>query len=354
MTTDDRSLRPTDLDYRLPAAQIALRPSERRAGSRLLYLAASGRFDDRIFGELPELLLPGDLLVVNDVQVPPMRLYGNKESGARVELLLLPGFDERRAGALLRCNGKLRVGEKILIGEEANALELVESLGRGAWTVCAPPGVPWSKLLQKHGKMPLPPYIERRRAADDADRVRYQTVYARHGQASAAPTAGFHFDRELLEALKTRGVEQESVCLQVGPGTFRPLDDELPLAEQALHSETWRIEPSVAAVVGAAVEQGRRIVAVGTTVLRTLEAWQMAGRPDDGEWRSTDVFLYPGKAPSFPLAALITNFHLPKSSLLALVCAFAGMGPVMEAYRHAVHADYRFYSYGDAMLVERA
>lgn len=334
--------------YHLPADLIAQQPLERRAESRLLWLdAPRDRLADLAFAELESLLRPGDLLVFNDTRVIPARLFGHKASGGRVELLVERVLDEHtvlahlRASKSPRAGGRLRFEPDLEAEVEARDGDLFRVRFEGEMAVLT--------LLERHGHVPLPPYIQR--ADAPADRERYQTVYARRPGAVAAPTAGLHFEQELLQRLRARGVEQTFVTLHVGAGTFQPVRVER-VEQHRMHSEYVEVPQSAVDAVQAARQRGGRVVAVGTTVVRSLESAARAGtlQAFAGE---TDIFIYPGYR--FRVVdALVTNFHLPESTLLMLVCAFGGYEPVMRAYRHAVASRYRFFSYGDAMFIERA
>jgi S-adenosylmethionine:tRNA ribosyltransferase-isomerase len=338
-------LKKSDFHYPLPPARIAQAPTAERPASRLLCLdGRSGALADRRFRDLPLLLRAGDLLVFNDTRVIPARLFGEKDTGGRIELLVERLLDDHRLLAQCRASKPPKAGQTLHLegGVEARLHgrqgEFYELEFAGAEALPA--------ILERIGHMPLPPYIER--ADEAADRERYQTVFARVPGAVAAPTAGLHFDQALLTHLDTMGVERAFVTLHVGAGTFQSLRVE-DVTQHRLHREWFTVSTDTAARVNAAKRSGRRVIAVGTTVVRALEA---AGedrevRPFEGE---TDIFIYPGYR--FRIVdALITNFHLPESSLLMLVCAFAGTDAAMNAYRHAVRERYRFFSYGDAMFV---
>ncbi|MEZ4218727.1 MAG: tRNA preQ1(34) S-adenosylmethionine ribosyltransferase-isomerase QueA [Myxococcota bacterium] len=375
-----------DYDFALPASSIAQAPAAEREDARLFVLrrgAATGvehgaspapEADARV-RDLPALLAPGDLLVVNRTRVVPARLRGRKTSGGRAEVLLLGPEDgapgdaraasgaadptedgaqgaERRFRALLRHRGRLREGVELALddahGARAPLPARVERVGADGEVVLAFPG---DASPYAWGEPPLPPYIRRPRGAHPCDGARYQTVFADADGAVAAPTAGLHLTEALLERLAARGVEVASVVLHVGVGTFRPLrrDD---LAAKRLHRERYVLPSGTAAAIARTRARGGRVVAVGTTTTRVLETCADAASPGhvcarEGE---TDLFLAPGDR--FRVVdALLTNFHLPRSSLLLLVCAFAGRERVLDAYRRAVDAGYRFYSYGDAMLI---
>lgn len=340
-------MRVSDFDYHLPEAAIAQRPVEPRDASRLLVLdRRDGRLLHRVFRDLPEFLLPGDLLVVNDSRVMPARLFGVKErTGGSVELLLL----ERRSldtwEVLAKPARRLRPGTRISFGEGLLRGEVIEERPSGGRVITFRWEGVFEDILRRLGQMPLPPYIKER--LDDPER--YQTVYARQEGSKAAPTAGLHFTEELLETLRRRGIEIVPVTLHVGLGTFRPVTAEV-IEEHEMHAEFYRIPEETAASIARAKERGARCVAVGTTVVRALES--AAG--EEGRVRAqegwTDIFIYPGYR--FRVVdAMVTNFHLPRSTLLMLVSAFAGRERVLAAYREALTQGYRFFSFGDAMLI---
>ncbi len=329
-----------DFDYVLPPELIAQRPTTERTGSRLLYLAGGG-IEHRRFPDLVRLLRPGDLLVVNDTRVVPARLVARKDSGGRAEILFERLIDAHRMLAQVRVSKPLRVGRLLHLDDGVD----ITVLGRRQTFYELATAEPVLALLERYGHVPLPPYIGR--GDDHLDRDRYQTVFAARAGAAAAPTAGLHFDAALLEGLRRRGVALASITLHVGAGTFQPVRSE-HVEDHRMHSEWCAVPAATADAVRAC--RGR-VVAVGTTVLRTLESVAASGgvRPFCGE---TDLFIYPG----FEFRAvdvLLTNFHLPRSTLLMLTCAFGGTERVLSAYRSAVDARYRFFSYGDAMLVER-
>jgi S-adenosylmethionine:tRNA ribosyltransferase-isomerase len=336
----------SDFAYELPAELIAQAPLPDRGASRLLVLdGATGRIEDRRFAELVELLRPGDLLVLNDTRVVPARLFGTKETGGRVELLLERITGPRRIRAQLRASRSPKPGAAIQLPGDARAV--VEGRAGELFDLVLDRDV--EPYLGEHGQVPLPPYIER--APDAGDRSRYQTVFARTPGAVAAPTAGLHFDDALFARLEAEGVERAFLTLHVGAGTFAPVRTER-LEAHRLHPEWLSVSAEVCKRVEAARGRGGRVVAVGTTAVRALETAAQDGplRPFEGE---TELFIYPGYR--FRVVdALVTNFHLPESSLLMLVCAFAGREPTLAAYRHAVAERYRFFSYGDAMLVTPA
>lgn len=341
-------MRVEDFRYELPEELIAQYPTAERRGSRLLSLpGAEGAPLDRDFSELPELLDPGDLLVFNDTRVIPARLHGRKASGGRIELLVERVLDDRRLLAQLRVSKKPRAESELVLDGGARA----RVLGRHdeLFEIGLSAGESVAALLAEAGQVPLPPYI--RRAPEDIDTARYQTVYARRDGAVAAPTAGLHFDEEMLDELDRRRVERVFVTLHVGAGTFQPVRVE-QLEDHVMHAERVEVSATVCARVAAARARGGRVVAVGTTAVRSLEAAAAGGAlaPFDGETR---IFIYPGFRFRC-VDALLTNFHMPRSTLLMLVCAFAGRERVLDAYRHAVRERYRFFSYGDAMLMGRA
>jgi S-adenosylmethionine:tRNA ribosyltransferase-isomerase len=333
-----------EFDYALPPESIAQQPLEDRSASRMLVVYRNeARWEDRRFQDLPQFLRAGDCLVLNNSKVLPARLYGHRKGfEGHVEVLLVRAISEDQLTwrCLARPGRKLRTGERISFSERLEA----EIIGRGEFG---------ERLLRFYcegnffdaiaevGHMPLPPYIHRSDTA--VDRSRYQTVYAREEGSVAAPTAGLHFTEPVLEACRAAGAEIETVTLHVGLGTFQPLHTE-QIEEVKLHTEQYSIAPSVAERIKGAT----RVIAVGTTSVRTIETAAAS------EWRDlngdTDLFIYPGRA-FRRVDAMLTNFHLPQSSLLVLVCAFGGRELMLDAYRHAVLAGYRFYSYGDCMLI---
>ncbi len=336
-----------DFTYELPPERIAQFPVDPRDASRLLVVRPTGTFEDARFRDLPGLLEPGDLLVVNDTRVLPARLLGRKPTGGRAEVLLLTRLGRGEWEALVRASKPVRAG--VRIGVADGGVRVLEPLGDGRHRVRieAPEAV--ESWLDRVGGMPLPPYI-RREAPDARDRSWYQTLFARADRAgsAAAPTAGLHFTPWVLEELERRGVARASVTLHVGLGTFLPVRVE-DLDEHRMHREWFEVPADTARAVNRTLERGGRVVAVGTTVTRVLEHVGRSGRvePETG-W--TDLFIRPGHGFRV-VSALVTNFHLPRSTLLVLVCAFGGTDRILAAYRHAVRSGYRFYSYGDAMLV---
>ncbi len=332
----------TEFHYDLPAELIAQQPLPERTASRLL-VADGDSTADRRFSDLPGLLKAGDLLVLNDTRVIRARLRGRKTTGGRVEMLLERVTGTRTATAQIKASRSPRAGSELRLanGSSAHVLGRRGSLFRLEFNTDIEP------LLQTHGEVPLPPYI--RRSAAPEDRGRYQTVYARDDGSVAAPTAGLHFDADLIQALHERGVETAYLTLHVGIGTFAPVRTQR-IEDHHLHSEWCRVTPELCALIQQVRQQGGRVVAVGTTTVRALEsaAADRLLQPFDGE---TSLYIRPGF--QFRVVdALITNFHLPESSLLMLVCAFAGRDRMLAAYRHAVAQRYRFFSYGDAMLIQ--
>lgn len=333
------------LDYQLPPDRIAQYPVEPRDASRLLVLdRASRRWEDRKFVDLPDLLRPGDCLVVNESRVIPARLRARLPNGDPVELLFLRDLTGSRWEALARPAKRCRVGATLEVGGLSARVVKAKPDGRRLIELHAGSV---EALLERHGLPPLPPYI--RRPAEPLDRERYQTVYARRAGSVAAPTAGLHFTEELLERLRARRVELSGLTLHVGPGTFRPIRGAR-VEEHRMEAERVEIPEATASAVNRARAEGRRVIAVGTTTTRALEGAATDDdrvRPGSG---ATDLFISPGYR-FRAVDALLTNFHLPRSTLLVLVSAFAGRELILDAYRHAVDAGYRFYSYGDAMLI---
>jgi S-adenosylmethionine:tRNA ribosyltransferase-isomerase len=339
-----RPMRRADFSYDLPSELIAQHPLAERSDSRLLQLDGSACID-RQFRDLPSLLRPDDLLVFNDTRVIPARVFGTKPTGGRVEILLERILGERQILAHVNASKALRADAPITLAGGAQAVFVrreddlfVLELDRDPLT-----------FFTTYGDMPLPPYIERQVEAADHDR--YQTVFAQQPGAVAAPTASLHFDAAMLERCRALGVEQAYVTLHVGAGTFQPVRSER-LEDHRMHAEWLQVSEAVCEAVARTRARGGRVIAVGTTVVRSLESAAQSGelKPFGGDTR---LFITPGY--HFRVVdALLTNFHLPESTLLMLVCAFAGYEPVMAAYAHAVQARYRFFSYGDAMWLERS
>jgi S-adenosylmethionine:tRNA ribosyltransferase-isomerase len=339
-----RSFTLGDFDFALPPELIAQHPAAERSGSRLL--DASGlRPVDRIFRELPAQLQPGDLLVFNDTQVVKARLYGEKPTGGKAELLIERVLGGHEVAAHMKVSKKPPAGAALAMQGGFTATL------NGRWPDADGPlfrftlsGDPYA-LMERHGHVPLPPYIEHGDTAQDAER--YQTVFARNPGAAAAPTAALHFDQTLLAQIEALGVFRAPVTLHVGAGTFQPVKTE-SLAEHTMHSEWYQVPDATQQAIADARARGGRIVAVGTTTVRTLESWAATGEASG----DTRIFIKPGFR--FQLVdLLLTNFHLPRSTLLMLVSAFAGYDQIMDLYRHAIAQRYRFFSYGDAMLLAR-
>lgn len=361
----------SDFHYDLPEERIAQAPLPDRAASRMLHLRReTGAFEDRVFRDFPDLLRPNDLVVLNNTRVFPARLYGRRSGSraqplsprnpaardflhGRIEVLLTRQIteDPNEWESLVRPGRKIGVGEHLFFGEHGD-LE-AEVLSRGAFgerRIRFRPASNFFELIEKLGHVPLPPYIAR--ADRPGDLERYQTVYARERGSVAAPTAGLHFTPEIFARLNDRDIETAELTLHVGLGTFQPVRVER-VEDHRLHTEHYSISGEAATAINRALEQQRRVVAVGTTTVRTLEYAMLQSRdgriaPQEGE---ADLFIYPGFTLRI-VGALLTNFHLPESTLLMLVCAFGGRHAVLQAYRHAVQQGYRFYSYGDCMFLE--
>jgi S-adenosylmethionine:tRNA ribosyltransferase-isomerase len=362
----------SEFDYALPADRIAQKPAEDRSSSRMLQLDRnSGRIEDGHFRDLPSLLNGNELMVVNNVRVIPARLFGHRAGilaeppgkhgprghlSSRIEVLLTRRIDSDVWEALVRPGRKVGTGEKLFF--EGAALE-AEVIWRGGYGLRqlrfrAENGTEVSEAINRAGHVPLPPYI--RRSDEGLDRDRYQTVFAKHPAAVAAPTAGLHFTPAILSELRQKGIEIVEITLEVGLGTFQPIRSET-LEDHVMHSEAYQISEGAAAAITSARHQNRPILAVGTTVVRALEdaaqkSMAVGRAPETIAAGRTfaDIFIRPGHR-FLVIDQLLTNFHLPRSTLLALVCAFAGREIVLSAYRHAVASDYRFYSYGDCMLI---
>lgn len=333
-----------DFDYPLPQELIAQAPLARRTDSRLLRV--SPQLADLHFSDLPSLLAPGDLLVFNDTRVIHARLFGTKDTGGQVEVMIERPLGPHEALAQIRASKSPKPGTRLRLED---ALD-VEVLGRAGefFHLRFPDGDDLIALLERHGRLPLPPYIER--AAGDTDESRYQTVYARNPGSVAAPTAGLHFDEALLARLAEHGVNTAYVTLNVGAGTFQPVRVH-DLSEHKMHTEAYFVPQATVDAIAATKAAGKRVVCVGTTSMRALESAARSGNLVAGEAES-DLFILPGYR--FQVAdALVTNFHLPKSTLLMLVSALAGVDVIRRAYAHAVAARYRFFSYGDAMFLTR-
>lgn len=336
----------SDFDYHLPPEQIAQHPLADRSASRLLVLdRASGDTRHLHFRDLPGLIPAGDVLVINTSRVIPARLHGKREAGNPAELLLVREREDGTWLAMGHPGGKLKPGRRVTFGDDS-VVEIVEVLGGGLRRVRFVGSLDARATLTKYGEVPLPPYIHR--SPDSDDRERYQTVYAAHDGSVAAPTAGLHFTPELLADIYTRGVRVASLDLHVGPGTFKPVETE-DLSQHPMPAEAFDITPGAAQIINNGIQKNRGVWAVGTTVVRALESSVEDGRVRAGAGE-TSLFIRPPY--DFKIVDhLITNFHLPRSTLLMLVCAFGGYEKVMNAYREAVKEGYRFYSYGDAMLI---
>ena len=333
-----------DFDFALPPDLIAQQPAAQRSGSRLLDGTGPTPVD-RVFHQLPDLLRAGDLLVFNDTQVVKARLYGEKPTGGKLELLVERVLAGRELVAHMKVSKKPPVGTVLRMDGGFTATLL------GRWPQEDGPLFRFAfsddpyQVMERHGHVPLPPYITHEDTAEDARR--YQTVFAKNPGAVAAPTAALHFDEDLLAALEARGVRRASVTLHVGAGTFQPVKTE-DIAQHRMHSEWYEVPEATQQAIAALRARGGRLVAVGTTTVRTLESWARSGQASG----DTDIFITPGFA-FREVDLLVTNFHLPKSTLLMLVSAFAGYDTMMQLYRHAVESRYRFFSYGDAMLLAR-
>ncbi len=339
-----------DFDYYLPAELIAQFPAEQRTSSRLLYLdSINNQWQDTLFSSLPNYLRAADVMVFNDTQVIKARLFGKKDSGGKIEVMVERVLDDRHVLAAIRASHAPKPDSKLLLADAIPVTVIARE--QEFYTLRFEHEKPTAELLECYGQLPLPPYIAR--PATAADEARYQTVYARNSGAVAAPTAGLHFDTGMMDQLRAMGIIIAYVTLHVGAGTFQPVRVE-NIADHSMHSETFHIPQATVDAIEHAKTTGGRILAVGTTSLRALEACAslhqgrlVAGHGD------TQIFITPGYR--FHVAErLLTNFHLPCSTLLMLVSAFSGRDNIQRAYQHAVAAQYRFFSYGDAMLIERS
>ena len=334
-----------DFSFVLPKDLIASSPLEQRSSSRLLMVGHN--LKDLVFSDLPGLLKPEDVLVINDTKVLNARLVGQKETGAKVELLIERVLDKENSLVQLRSNSRLREGDKISLSESKEFVSLIKKRG-DVWEVKF--SQPAKKIIDSLGLVPLPPYLKR--DADTLDVERYQTVYADPAKnySVAAPTAGFHFDNELLDLVMDKGVNIAKITLHIGMGTFKPIKNEI-ITEHKMHKESIELKQEAIDLINGSKEKGGRVIAVGTTTLRCLESVAKmnkgALKPFTGY---TDLFIYPGFKFNV-VDALITNFHLPKSTLLLLVSAFGGYEKMREAYKYAIQEKYRFYSYGDSMFI---
>lgn len=354
----DTGMRVSDFDYRLPEELIAQHPKDRRDGSRLIIVdRETGRTEHRHFYDILDQLNPSDCLVLNDSKVIPARLFGIKEgTGAKIEFLLLKRIEGDLFEVMVKPGRKLKTGDKVTFSrpEDEAGLFQAEIIGYGSdgtrKALFSYEGILMEKL-EKLGKMPLPPYIKR--DAENEDKERYQTVYCKREGSVAAPTAGLHFTRDLLKKVSDKGVKLAYLTLHVGIGTFRPVKEE-NVADHHMHFEDYQIDEKTAEIINSTIESGGRIISVGTTSVRTLES---AAEKKDGKWKiragtgNTDIFIYPGY--SFKIVdSLITNFHLPRSTLLMLVSALYTREDMLRIYREAVEKEYRFFSYGDAMFIK--
>ena len=334
-----------DFSFELPKELIASYPLNERSSSKLLVVGHD--FKDLVFSDLPGLLKPEDVLVINDTKVINARLFGQKETGARVEVLIERILDEKNSLVQLRTNSRLKEGDKIFLFESEEFLSLTKKKG-DIWQVRF--SQPAKKIIDSFGLVPLPPYIKREANSSDDDR--YQTVYADPAKnySVAAPTAGFHFDNELLDSVMDKGVNIAKIALHIGMGTFKPIKSKI-ITDHKMHKESIELKQEAIDLINLSKEKGGRVICVGTTTLRCLETIAKDNKgvlkPFTGE---TNLFIYPGF--KFSVAdALITNFHLPKSTLLLLVSAFGGYEKMREAYKYAIQEKYRFYSYGDSMFI---
>ena len=334
-----------DFSFELPKELIASYPLNERSSSKLLVVGHD--FKDLVFSDLPGLLKPEDVLVINDTKVINARLFGQKETGARVEVLIERILDEKNSLVQLRTNSRLKEGDKIFLFESEEFLSLTKKKG-DIWQVRF--SQPAKKIIDSFGLVPLPPYIKREANSSDDDR--YQTVYADPAKnySVAAPTAGFHFDNELLDSVMDKGVNIAKIALHIGMGTFKPIKSKI-ITDHKMHKESIELKQEAIDLINLSKEKGGRVICVGTTTLRCLETIAKDNKgvlkPFTGE---TNLFIYPGF--KFSVAdALITNFHLPKSTLLLLVSAFGGYEKMREAYKYAIKEKYRFYSYGDSMFI---
>ena len=343
-----RPMRTTDFDFDLPDALIAQFPTPQRSGSRLLRLdGKTGALSDDLFRQLPGFLGPDDLLVLNDTRVIKARLEGIKTSGGKIEIMVERVLDAHRMLAQIRASRSPKPGSRLMIADafEAEVVERQDDL----FLLKTRSSTPLLELIDLHGSLPLPPYISHQ--ADSRDEARYQTVFARQLGAVAAPTAGLHFDEDMMATLKAAGIAIAYVTLHVGAGTFQPVRVD-NIEDHKMHTEIYSVPEETVSAIRHAQARGGKVTAVGTTALRALESAAQGGELASGSGE-TDIFITPGY--QFRVVErLLTNFHLPKSTLLMLVSAFAGTSHIKAAYQHAIAERYRFFSYGDAMLIERA
>lgn len=336
----------SDFDYQLPDELIAQKPLAQRRASRLLSVSpASGEMTNRQFSDITDFLNPGDLLVFNDTRVVPARLFGSKQTGGKIEVLVERILDDHSLLAHIRASKSPKPGAILLLEEKITCV-MSEREG-DLFKLTQHSDKSWLTLLNQYGHMPLPPYIER--ADDEQDLERYQTVYAQYPGAVAAPTAGLHFDQALIAELENKGVNTAHITLHVGAGTFQPVRVD-NIDEHVMHSEWVRVSQQVCDAIRQTRANGNRVVAVGTTVVRSLEAAAVDGEPKAFAG-DVSIFITPGYRFNV-VDSMITNFHLPKSTLLMLVSAFAGTELMQRAYQYAVNQQYRFFSYGDAMFIE--
>jgi len=339
--------RVSDYDFELPEALIAQEPMARRDGSRLLVIHRdSGTIEHRQFRDIVDIIPAGDALVVNTTKVIRARLLGTRPSGAQAEVLLLKAVGEHVWEAMVQPGAKLQAGKMVTIADDFR-IEMLDATDRGTKWVRLHASLPDAEAIERHGHIPLPPYMTRSDTTEDAQR--YQTVYAAQAGSVAAPTAGLHFTDDVLTALAAKGVTRADVLLHVGAGTFRPISVDDP-TDHVMHEEWYQVPAATAATLMTVKASGRAVWAVGTTSMRTLESATQAGGTLAACEGTTDIFIYPPY--QFRMVDhLLTNFHLPKSTLVMLVAAFAGYELTMRAYREAIAGRYRFYSYGDAMLL---
>ena len=337
----------TDFDYELPEELIAQVPIQKRDESRLMVLNRKEKtIEHKTFKDILDYLKPGDVLVRNNTKVIPARLYGKKDTGANVEFLLLNRIEGDIWESIVRPGNKLHVGTKVIFGDGLLQAEILDTMPGGTRKVQFSYDGIFNEILDKIGLMPLPPYIHETLKEKD----RYQTVYAKYEGSAAAPTAGLHFTDELLKELSKKGVEIANVTLHVGIGTFRPVKEET-VEEHEMHSEHFYIKKEDADIINKAKKEGRRVIAVGTTSCRVLESIASEEGYVEEQERDTNIFIYPGYKFKC-IDGLITNFHLPESTLIMLVSALAGKDYVMSAYNEAVKERYRFFSFGDAMFIQ--
>ncbi|QGM80855.1 tRNA preQ1(34) S-adenosylmethionine ribosyltransferase-isomerase QueA [Otariodibacter oris] len=350
----------TDFHFDLPDELIARYPTKERSASRLLYLnGETGEYQDQKFTDLLSHINEGDLLIFNNTRVIPARLYGKKASGGKLEVLIERVLDEKRCLAHIRSSKAPKIDSEIILGEdklgEGNGLKAIMIARHDAlFELQFEADKPLFDLLQNAGHIPLPPYIDR--PDEETDQERYQTVYSKVLGAVAAPTAGLHFDNVMLEKLKQKGVDTAFVTLHVGAGTFQPVRVET-IEDHKMHSEYAEVSPEVVEKIKATKAKGKRVICVGTTSVRSIESAAQAAEKEGKDiivpfYSDTSIFLYPGKKFNI-VDALVTNFHLPESTLIMLVSAFAGYRHCMNAYQHAVEEKYRFFSYGDAMFITK-